>query len=71
MSENSSLAELEALRQEVARLREANSAITERMPVLQVLHDVGEDTIYTCQKCKLAINKEIIDERLGRLLTAA
>ena len=41
MSENSSLAELEALRQEVAQLREENSAITERMLVLQVLHDVA------------------------------
>lgn len=29
----------------------------------QVLHEVGEDTIYTCEKCKLAINREIIDEQ--------
>jgi prolyl-tRNA synthetase len=29
----------------------------------QVLHEVGEDTIYTCEKCQLAINKEIIDEQ--------
>ena len=29
----------------------------------QVLHSVGEDTIYTCEKCRLAVNKEIIDEQ--------
>ena len=27
----------------------------------QVLSEVGEDTIYVCEKCHLAINKEIID----------
>jgi len=27
----------------------------------QVLHPVGEDTLYTCTKCKVAVNKEIID----------
>lgn len=29
----------------------------------QTISDVGEDTIYVCQKCKTAINKEIIDEQ--------
>lgn len=29
----------------------------------QVLSDVGEDTIYLCEKCTLAINKEIIHEQ--------
>ncbi|MBN2307036.1 hypothetical protein JXD20_03555 [Candidatus Peregrinibacteria bacterium] len=29
----------------------------------QVLSEVGEDTIYTCAKCKLAVNKEIIDKQ--------
>lgn len=27
----------------------------------QTLNDNGEDTIYLCEKCKLAVNKEIID----------
>jgi prolyl-tRNA synthetase len=29
----------------------------------QVLHEVGEDTIYACSKCRLAVNKEIIEEQ--------
>jgi len=29
----------------------------------QVLNEVGEDTIYTCDKCRLAVNKEIIEEQ--------
>jgi len=29
----------------------------------QVTHEVGEDTIHTCEKCKLAVNHEIIDEQ--------
>jgi len=29
----------------------------------QVIHKVGEDTVYTCEKCKLAVNKEIIEEQ--------
>lgn len=29
----------------------------------QVLSDVGEDTIYVCEKCNVAVNKEIIDEQ--------
>lgn len=29
----------------------------------QTLTDAGEDIIYTCQKCKMAINKEIIDDQ--------
>lgn len=28
----------------------------------QALSEVGEDTIYLCQKCHVAVNKEIIDE---------
>ncbi|MFC1730937.1 aminoacyl--tRNA ligase-related protein [candidate division KSB1 bacterium] len=29
----------------------------------QVLSDVGEDTIYCCEKCKVAVNREIIDDQ--------
>ena len=29
----------------------------------QTLADVGEDTIYLCEKCSIAVNKEIIDEQ--------
>jgi prolyl-tRNA synthetase len=29
----------------------------------QTLTDAGEDIIYTCQKCKMAINKEIIEDQ--------
>lgn len=29
----------------------------------QTICDVGEDTIYVCEKCNIAINKEIIDEQ--------
>ena len=29
----------------------------------QVLHEVGEDTIYVCDKCRLAVNREIIEEQ--------
>lgn len=29
----------------------------------QTLHEVGEDTIYLCSKCKIAVNKEIIEEQ--------
>lgn len=29
----------------------------------QVLSPVGEDTIFACDKCKLAVNKEIIDDQ--------
>ena len=29
----------------------------------QVLSPVGEDTVYTCEKCRLAVNKEIIEEQ--------
>ncbi len=29
----------------------------------QTLADVGEDTIYFCEKCSIAVNKEIIDEQ--------
>ncbi|TAN33406.1 prolyl-tRNA synthetase [Patescibacteria group bacterium] len=29
----------------------------------QTLTDIGEDTIYLCEKCKVAVNKEIIDEQ--------
>ncbi len=28
----------------------------------QTLSEVGEDTIYLCEKCRMAVNKEIIDE---------
>jgi len=29
----------------------------------QVLSDVGEDYIYTCDKCKVAVNREILDDQ--------
>ena len=29
----------------------------------QTICDVGEDTIYVCEKCRTAVNKEIIDEQ--------
>ena len=29
----------------------------------QALSEVGEDTIHLCEKCKIAVNKEIIDEQ--------
>lgn len=29
----------------------------------QTLSDIGEDTIYVCDKCHIAVNKEIIDEQ--------
>jgi len=29
----------------------------------QTLSEVGEDTIYVCEKCHIAVNKEIIDEQ--------
>lgn len=29
----------------------------------QTLSDTGEDTIYLCEKCQVAVNKEIIDEQ--------
>jgi prolyl-tRNA synthetase len=29
----------------------------------QTVHESGEDTIYICEKCKVAVNKEIIDEQ--------
>ena len=29
----------------------------------QTLCDIGEDTIYVCEKCKIGINKEIIDDQ--------
>lgn len=29
----------------------------------QTVSEVGEDTIYLCEKCKIAINKEIIDDQ--------
>lgn len=31
----------------------------------QTLSDAGEDIIYLCPKCKVAVNKEIIDEQKG------
>lgn len=29
----------------------------------QTLSDIGEDTVYLCEKCKIAINKEIINDQ--------
>ncbi len=31
----------------------------------QTFAEVGEDTIYFCEKCKVAVNKEIIDDQKG------
>lgn len=39
----------------------SGGAFTKFSHEFRVLHEVGEDTIYACEKCKLAVNKEIID----------
>lgn len=41
----------------------SGGAFTQFSHEFQVLHEVGEDIIYTCEKCRLAVNKEIIDEQ--------
>ncbi len=41
----------------------SGGAFSEFSHEVQVLSEVGEDTVYVCEKCNLAVNKEIIDKQ--------